>query len=804
MKHTNRLISAFLLWLGGLLVAAVAAGPQVDDGLPAKLVVRQDDTSPNLLADDGWRAWKKGFRRDADLLICDNGDDTETESGASQHIVLNQQSPSPIVAVASSRSQDVSGSADSNYSLYLDITFNDGTHQWGQHAAFDSGTHAWQTRRVLILPDKPVQSVSLHLLLRGHSGKAWFRDAQLHTPETPANATRFDGVAVVPVPPAIAGFQLRDVSTDSDYVHISNGALGLTLSSTETRGDGASFFDVRLRDTTGRDRAVTLIYSVPVAPGGLRWFEDPRRSTDVAPQTEYVFASRFEVGSNGRLSKYPFAAVANSGAGHALGIDMDYPAFFRAGYNASTSELFLAYDLGFTAEQPEVRLRFCKFHFDAGSGFRGALARYYALFPAHFECRVTQQGLWMPFAKISDVEAWEDFGFKFKEGNNETAWDDAHEIVTFRYTEPMTWWMRMPIERPRSMESALELARTLAEEQGVAAAQALFNSGFHDEHGQLVAKLLDTPWCNGAVWSMNSMPGIKGTPNDFSTKWNRRLESQLYAAAATARLDGEYVDSSEGYVTAELDYRRDHFAAAATPLCFAMHTHRPAIFRGLVAFEYVRGLARDVHAQDRLMMANSTPSRLCWLAPQLDVLGTETNWNPNGRWQPMGDADLLYRRAMSGGKPFCFLMNTEFEQFSQDHVAKYMKRCLAYGMFPGFFSHNASQGHYFTRPELYNRDRPLFKKYIPVIRQLAEAGWQPLTRVQTLDQRILAERFGDRFVTMFNPGSERLTFRVRLAGMEARPCRELLSDEIVTWRNGETTWTLEGEDVAVLCFADER
>ena len=38
-----------------------------------------------------------------------------------------------------------------------------------------------------------------------------------------------------------------------------------------------------------------------------------------------------------------------------------------------------------------------------------------------------------------------------------------------------------------------------------------------------------------------------------------------------------------------------------------------------------------------------------------------------------------------------------------------MKRSLAYGMFPGYFSADASTGHYFKRPELYNRDRPLFK-----------------------------------------------------------------------------------------------
>jgi len=102
-------------------------------------------------------------------------------------------------------------------------------------------------------------------------------------------------------------------------------------------------------------------------------------------------------------------------------------------------------------------------------------------------------------------------------------------------------------------------------------------------------------------------------------------------------LDGEYIDSSEGYVTDELDFRRDHFACADTPLTFSLDSRRPAIFRGLIVFEYIRAIAEDVHAMNKLMMANSTPHNLCWLVPQLDVVRTETNWNPNGTWRPMSD-----------------------------------------------------------------------------------------------------------------------------------------------------------------------
>ena len=82
----------------------------------------------------------------------------------------------------------------------------------------------------------------------------------------------------------------------------------------------------------------------------------------------------------------------------------------------------------------------------------------------------------------------------------------------------------------------------------------------------------------------------------------------------------------------------------------------------------MRGIARDVHGLNKLMMANGTPSSLCWLASNLDVMGTETDWNPGGQWRPMGDEELLYRRALCRGKPYCFLMNTGFTRLPHERV----------------------------------------------------------------------------------------------------------------------------------------
>lgn len=793
-----RRLSLFLL-AAALAAVCLAGEPQsTADGTTAKAVLKSRETSANLLKPDGWQPWQKGFARQRDLFVCDNGADAKAQRGAGQTVTLNQSAPEPVVAVALSKAEGVTGSPDNDYALYLDLVYTDGTNLWGQAAPFGTGTHDWQRRQVLILPEKPVRQVSFYMLLRSHAGKAWFRDPQLQAIDTPEGACMFDGVPVVLDKPPVEGFQVRDVAAGSDFVRIDRQALGLKLDWKTTTQPGVTSFDVTLSDTTGKDRAVTLLYAVPSAAGQLRWLHDPRQSTPIEPRRQYLNAGRFRVGSNGYLSRYPLAAVALGARGLGLGIDLDFPAFYRTGYNSGTGELYLAYDLGLAPEKPAARLRFCRFTFDADWGFRAALARFYEIFPGHFQCRTPRQGLWMPFAEISRVKGWEDFGFQFKEGTNETRWDDQHGIVTFRYTEPMTWWMRMPEGMPRTLEAALAEARRLADEQGDPQAKALLSSGYHDAAGGFAARLLDTPWCNGAVWSINSMPAIGGEVTDFKNKWNAALRAKLYGPQRSADLDGEYIDSSEGYVTDELDFRRDHFAAAETPLTFSPNEYQPAIFRGLIAFEYVRGIARDVHGMEKLMMANGAPTRLCWLAPMLEVMGTETDWNPGGKWRPMSDAELLYRRALCKGKPYCFLMNTRFEDFSHELVEKYMKRCLAYGMFPGFFSHNASQGHYFTRPELYDRDRPLFKKYVPLCKRVAEAGWEPITQAHSSDEHVYVERFGDRYLTVFNDGSQRRTVTIRREGKAPASSRELLSGRTLSWQDGKTELTLDGEDVALI------
>ena len=116
---------------------------------------------------------------------------------------------------------------------------------------------------------------------------------------------------------------------------------------------------------------------------------------------------------------------------------------------------------------------------------------------------------------------------------------------------------------------------------------------------------------------------------------------------------------------------------------------------------------------------------------------------------------MSFWRTMSGAKPYLLLMNTDYDIFSTEMVERYFQRSLFYGMFPGMFSHNAADNPYWQNPKWYNRDRPLFKKYLPIIKRVAEAGWQPVTEATCDNQRIFVERFGPdqlgtTFFTMLN------------------------------------------------------
>jgi hypothetical protein len=302
------------------------------------------------------------------------------------------------------------------------------------------------------------------------------------------------------------------------------------------------------------------------------------------------------------------------------------------------------------------------------------------------------------------------------------------------------------------------------------------------------------------VWSLNPNPRLPISSaageesverrtgyNAATIYWNETIKQDLYGAAAKGHLDGEYLDSIEGYVTTDLNFCREHFQYTTVPLTFSSDTRQPALYKGLAVYEFTRWLSENVHRLGKLMFANGVPYRFSFLCPWLDVLGTETDWLQGGKYRPASDSQMCLWRTMSGGKPFLLLMNTDYDAFTPALVERYFQRSLFYGMFPSMFSHNAAENPYWQNPNWYNRDRQLFKKYLPIIKKVAEAGWQPVTLTSCDNQQIYVERFGPGslgYLTLLNETDQRQagTLSVdwrKLKFKEPPKARDLLSGSLV-------------------------
>jgi hypothetical protein len=807
----------------------------------------------------GWAPFDSGYDPDHQVhrngyqsIRCDSLSPT-ARRGAQTRLELNQPRPIPVLITGWSRAERVGGVRDGDYSLYVDLEYRDGTPLWGQIAPFRVGTHNWERRQLLVVPTKPIRTLTVYALFRNHVGTVWFDD--FYAREIAGNGI-FDSQPLSPLPSrppsssalsvtgrdgltlkfsvqgditqvlaggtevssaAAGGFFVRDAATNDPPIPIRDTAEryhgnGITvggaaaaqrlrfLATVQPEGDALTV-DGEIADTTGADRAVTVYLVLPVNADGWLWGNDIRHAERIQPGREYSNQVRVNVGATGGLSLYPFACVSSAQRGVGIANQMDWPGVYRLFYNGTTRQFVLAWDFALTGKNAawphNAHFRCRLFALPPGQaawGFRAAAQRFYRLNAPNFDRRTTADGIWIPFTDPGKVETPEDFGFAFHEGDNSVKSDDAMGILSFRYTEPMTYWLPMPKELPRTYENALGLIQRNAAQDGSPTpgaqrptpeardfARAVLNSGTQDEDGRFTLQFRNEPWTDGAVFVLDpnpELPSALDRPTKASLSYSFATAAERYGAEAKKTrgdLDGEYLDSLEGWADTP-DYRLTNLRHSPYPLPFDTDTRRPVLPQWYSTHTFAAFLRNDLHNRGKLLMANTTPVRFSVYAPLMDVMGIEVNWlDSNGGWQPDGDEVFNLRRTMSARKPYCLLMNTDFNKFTTEFVERYFQRSLFYGVFPSMFSVNAADSPYWENPKWVNRDRALFKKYIPVIKRLSAAGWEPITDARSANAAVFVERFGPRLFTVLNgsrqPRTTTLSIDLRALGLSASGLR---------------------------------
>lgn len=586
--------------------------------------------------------------------------------------------------------------------------------------------------------------------------------------------------------------------------------------------------DGQIEAVDGRPGAFTLRFALPVdmASGAWTWegeLDDARSLSDGALHRNVVPArtASGEAGSvnstlfgaagdgdvgyrvgMGEMSFYPFAAIDGDANGEALGVsigvDMDLPVVFRL--QAQQDEgLIFEYDTAVspaTAKFPNRSFfRIYLFPHDPAWGLRSAAEQYYALFPERFVKRVEREGIWMPFVDVTSVEGYEDFGFAFLEtGSTSRATaerEQAAGVYTFPYTEP---WDTQQGRHRKGLTYASELARGMAD-------SVLAALSTRDSRDQWMIRYMWAPWFDeeyAVSYTLNPDPELarkKGVQHDFE---------RVVLPAVENGHSGIYFDSWEFKWMYDLNYRTEHFETADYPLTFSasLDEPRPAIWNYASEYEFGRFVADTLHAQGLLTMGNGF-EWIPFTAGIMDLFGSEIDYTqPDttriSKWH--------FRRTIAGTKPIVLLLNTglyspPFVEAPHPGYDQYFQEALFYGFHPSFFSENASDDPYWRSPYHYNIGRPFFKKYIPVIREVASAGWQPVTLARVRPANLGLERFGTGdgpvYLTLRNfsnagPTDFEITLDLKALGWRDAAVTRLLEAEPVTASVEGTTLTLKG------------
>lgn len=593
-------------------------------------------------------------------------------------------------------------------------------------------------------------------------------------------ALDLDGSPLVPPGRAYTGgFFVRDAAAGSDFMHFGGAVapsgndlqhtaslptLGLTLSARYAAAGGVLDISGDITDTSGEDRAVTLYFALPLDAAGWTWGDALRASRLVTGAAEFRNTTS-DGWSDGPFSRYPWSALTRSSAQPATGLSLafplDAPRQVRLVENPATRQFYIAFDFGLspaaTLTSQRAHFRLLLYRHTASSavmGMRAAAQRYYDALPALFVRRTPPggEGIWVAFSDLDPIANLQDFHIVYHEGDlTQVPFDDSVGVSTLRYvSEPWSYWMAItnPNVNPNDYDQVLAYLQNQYNsgsgwEQQMA--EATLSSGSFDAAGRYRYSAAAAPWCNNggncAVFTLDPDPDVAVAPytrNKGQMDWNPTVWG---AYVTTPGLDGEYIDSFLAHAPI-YNLRRQHFAAAQEPLTFDPATHALAIPEVFSVYEFARWLSLDVHARGKLMMANAMFQGLPWGGDLFDFNGTEVNWYESGQFTPPSDEHLLYLRALSHQKPYGTLMNMNFNQLTHARVETYFQISLFYGIYPSMFSADASSNRYWDQPALYNRDRPLFIKYIPLIRTINQAGWQPLTQAESSDSRIILERYG--------------------------------------------------------------
>ena len=574
--------------------------------------------------------------------------------------------------------------------------------------------------------------------------------------------------------------------------------------------------DGTLTNIAEHDRGIVACFKLPLNAAGFKWWDDADLSVSVPKTPAILQNSSYAsyLGSSKRLiSIYPLACISNDSAGVAVGVAIDLPCVFRLNYDTRDKSLNVYYELGLSRETlrfpSQAHFKIVLYPLEKPSwGFRSALETYYGIFPNAFVNRVKAWGFWgnVAPAKILKDE-YKAAGCAFLQGENTTSeLGRKLGMYSLRYCRP--WIYTEPVkkvERPTPSQAKDLLAKAAQRSRissshkflyGPTSAKdmidAVRNSVIHGSSGEFVTHA-DKKHC-GIKYVLNpdheiDIDGEKLNLSALSFEGMIAPTIQKVYRKQKQPLWGLFYDVAGSVLKCE-NYRAEHFRFADSPLTYDYTEKRPVLFGLSCAHEYLKFICAHVHKEGGTVGVNTSPYpyNMIFLASVSDMAGTE---------HLPGRREMNNRRALARRKYVGF---TAFEGWGE-----LLKKGLFYGAFP---SHK-TVGKGVKDVAHIRQAKPLLLKYVPLIRTVAKAGWEPVTFARTSDGGVLVERYGNMdegavYFAVWNTSKSTKSLSLTLdteglgVGAGSLKAENLVSGTPLSVRRGKVRAKLPPDEVALI------
>jgi len=562
-----------------------------------------------------------------------------------------------------------------------------------------------------------------------------------------------------------SGLTVLDVSDQQKVCRqvctVEAGEAGQTVQGVEMPDDGLKaklWYEVKgdyvrvrgeIESLQDRDRGVVVQYVLPVNAIGWYWEPTLEKHEKVEKGRQYedshVFMSTAGLQDGVKLNiertirptklAYTFcSSLYGAEGGLSFGQPRDEFRVFNVSYDAEQGLYRIEYAMGLSPDTKppnQATFSFIAYATDSQWGYRAALEKYYRIFPQFFEKRVTQEGGCSPFTNPLVLKNCDEFGHVF-------CWSPRGGgplldmgLYAFRYYSPAHMPYQVKGYDPKD-------GKLPPLEQKLEALDSIYRS-----YKEYTPKALpeSIPFTQSGEYMI---PGWSGVMS---------LEPELAFGRFLLAMLRNNIGNTSGVaydgLTAGLNYRREHFKYADHPLLYDPVVKSCAVYNLFSCLEFMQEMRRRFdELGGKLAIVNLIPELVLYADVFLDATTEECGIDPTF-------IHLGRRRETMYQKPATTLAKQLYELHSREEMEQSMQKCLYYGIFPGCFGGMPGVRHsfssYWYHPEWYNRDRSLWRKYMPLIQDIAQAGWEPVPYARTDRGQIGIQRFGwfDKEVVYF-------------------------------------------------------